>query len=216
MPHSALCGQPAYALRLWTAPRCACREGEPVVAHATILPVHNRPPNLRYKVTSLEEANPMHNLHFVGVVAESGDEALTRALYMIEDWGTEDNWRVGCGAITADGTTYDTPEGRWSPTDWLGTPDKIRAELRKDIAEKLALQPKVDGTSDIDDYIASQDLKARSDARWTMRRVGSLEAFDPFDAAHEYRPGVYDQFGVTHFDDELEGKRWLVLIDMHS
>lgn len=156
----------------------------------------------------------MHNLHFIGVVADSGDEAVSRALYLIEDWGTEDNWRVGCGAVASDGETYTTTEGRWNPSDWLGSPAAIAEELRKDIAEKLSAEIKTDGTTELDDYIASQDLKARSDARWALNRVGSLDAFDPF--VHEYRPGVYDQFGVTNFDDEIEGRRWLVLVDMHS
>jgi hypothetical protein len=156
----------------------------------------------------------MHNLHFIGVVAESGDEAVSRALYMIEDWGTEDNWRVGCGAVASDGETYATTEGRWSPSEWLGSPAKIAEELRKDIAEKLSAEIKTDGTTELDDYIAAQDLRARSDAKAAVRQADSLDAFDPF--VHEYRPGVYDQFGVTNFDDAIEGRRWLVLVDMHS
>ena len=156
----------------------------------------------------------VHNLHFIGVIADSGDEAVSRALYMIEDWGTEDNWRVGCGAVAADGEVYAAKDGRWSPSESYGSPAAIGTELRADIAEKLALEIKTDGESELDDYIASQDLKARSDARWAVKRAGSLDVFDPF--VHEYRPSVYDEFGVTHFDDAIEGRRWLVLIDMHS
>lgn len=158
----------------------------------------------------------MHNLHFIGVIAEDGKQAVNQALYMIEDWGTEDNWRVAGGAMNAKGEIYSTGESRWSPTDWLGSPAKINKALREDIAEKLALEIKTDGESEFDDYVAAQDLKARSDAKWTLRRVGSVDTFDAFNPAHEYRPGVYDQFGVTHFNDEMEGERWLVLIDMHS
>jgi hypothetical protein len=156
----------------------------------------------------------MHVLHFIGVIADDGREAVDRALSFIEDWGTEDNWRIACGAIAVDGATYSTKDGRWDPSGWLGTPEKIREEIRKDIAEKLALTPKLDGTTDLDDYIASQDLKARSDARWAIKHAGSLETFDAF--RDNYRGGEYDAFGVTHFDDGLEGQRWLVLIDMHT
>lgn len=156
----------------------------------------------------------MHVLHFIGVTADDGAEAVSRALYMIEDWGTEDNWRVAGGAVASDGEVYKADGGRWSPDDWLGTPDKIREAVRADIAEKLALEITADGTTELDDYIAAQDLKARSDARWAVKHVGSLEAFDAFE--HSYRGGEYDEFGVSHFDTELEGRRWLVLVDMHT
>jgi nucleotide-binding universal stress UspA family protein len=156
----------------------------------------------------------MHVLHFIGVVADTGSEAVSRALYMIEDWGDEDNWRIAGGAVAEDGELYSTNEGRWSPEDWLGSPDKVRDEIRKDIAEKLDLNPKTDGTRAIDDAIAAADLRARSAARSVVDAVGSIEAFDPF--RDNYRAGEYDEFGVTHFDDELAGRRWLVLIDMHT
>lgn len=158
----------------------------------------------------------MHNLHLIGVVADDGEEATTRALYLIEDWGSEDNWRVACGAIDAGGAIYTTGEGRWEPSDWLGSPEKIREAIQQDIVEKLNLEINTEGKTDIDDYIAADNLRARSDAKWSLRRIGDLDRFDPFNPAHEYRAGSYDQFGISHFDDALEGKRWLVLIDMHS
>ena len=156
----------------------------------------------------------MHNIHLIGVVAEDGNEAVSRALYLIEDWGTEDNWRVACGAVASNGVTYSTGAGRWEPAGGFGSPATVSAEVREDIAAKLAVEIKTDGVTEIDDYIAAANLRARSAAKSAVRQAGSVEAFDAF--THNYRPYEYDEFGVTHFDDEIEGTRWLVLVDMHS
>ena len=59
----------------------------------------------------------MHNLHYVVVKAETGEEACSEVESSIEDFGNENNWRNICGAVSQDNEVYKSLDGRWKPED---------------------------------------------------------------------------------------------------
>ena len=59
----------------------------------------------------------MHNLHFILVKANSGEEACKQAENEIIDWGTDNNWRTMCGAVSQDNEIYNANDGRYEPKD---------------------------------------------------------------------------------------------------
>ena len=59
----------------------------------------------------------MHNLHFILVKANSGEEACKQAETEIIDFGTDNNWRTMCGAVSQDNEVYDAGDGRYRPVE---------------------------------------------------------------------------------------------------
>ena len=57
----------------------------------------------------------MHNLHFILVRASSGEKACQDAENQIIDFGTDNNWRTMCGAVSEDNEVYDAGDGRYEP-----------------------------------------------------------------------------------------------------
>ncbi len=55
----------------------------------------------------------MHNLHFILVRASSGEKACQDAENQIIDFGTDNNWRTMCGAVSEDNEVYDAGDGRY-------------------------------------------------------------------------------------------------------
>ena len=48
----------------------------------------------------------MHNIHFVKVKANSGEEACQVVENLLMDFGTDNNWRDFCGAVSEDNEVY--------------------------------------------------------------------------------------------------------------
>ena len=175
----------------------------------------------------------MHNLHFVVVEAETGEDACSEAGSQIEDWGTENNWWVTCGAISAEGKTYKSPDGgRWEVEEnmtveevkktaagWLfGTDDFMEKSFKKVIAKFTAGKEKMDSG---DWYIIKKYAEEQGDCCWaTMKLKGepelTAENYDPFYKG--YRSYKFDECGITVLCDEAtpKEKRWIVFLDMHS
>jgi 2,4-dienoyl-CoA reductase (NADPH2) len=59
----------------------------------------------------------MHNLHFIVVRSSSGEEACKQAENEIIDFGTDNNWRTMCGAVSQDNEVYDAGDGRYRPAE---------------------------------------------------------------------------------------------------
>jgi hypothetical protein len=57
----------------------------------------------------------MHNLHYVRVKANSGEEACQFAESALMDFGNENNWRTMCGAVSQDNEVYNAGDGRYIP-----------------------------------------------------------------------------------------------------
>jgi hypothetical protein len=174
----------------------------------------------------------MHNLHFVKVRANSGEEACRVADNLLIDFGTENNWRAFCGAVSEDNEIYNADDGRYEPKDtdyqsieainnavnkW--TKNSFYGEIAKEKFEK--------GETDL--------------SQWDSHELWSLSKLaEQLSEAHSYRDRPfdlmkgdtffaykYDECGLTNMvydtyedDDEAMGKTkekiWVVFVDMHS
>jgi len=70
-----------------------------------------------------------HNLHLIVVRAESGLDACNEAEDLLFDFGTENNWRSMCGAVSEDNEVYLNGEGRYEPDEKSDTIEKINFDL---------------------------------------------------------------------------------------
>ena len=164
----------------------------------------------------------MHNLHLVVVIAETGQDACNAVEAWLEEWGTDNNWRGMCGAVSQDNVVYiPSDAGRFPPDDEYNTIEKINKMVAgrvngepwtKDSFDKLMRGEKMD----------SQDWWGVKDyAKHMVEKVASkdsnIDVLDGF-SFFEYS---YDESGVTQLDNgdgEIgEGeKKWVVFVDMHS
>lgn len=165
----------------------------------------------------------MHNLHFIVVKAESGEEACDVAESLISDFGDENSWRTMCGAVSQDNEVYDANDGRYPPDEESDTIEKINAMVQgwidgNDVYSSAALDALEVGKST--DEMTSQEL-------WSMRehynhlfhRKLAYEQTDgqTFDVLkHSFNDFQIDDCGVTQSEEEGEGKLWVVFCDMHS
>jgi hypothetical protein len=175
----------------------------------------------------------MHNLHYLLVEADNGQEACGYAEGQIESFGDENNWRTICGATRINGEIYNTKEGRWEAVSL----DEIKKGLvdaifntsgEEDFSEKcfheaLAKFNAKQKMTGMDWYYVrkyAEEAGAKVDCLSQGGKVDlTPEAFDPFE--HEDRSWKLDEFGVTHLlhgneDPENKKNLWLVAVDMHS
>jgi len=175
----------------------------------------------------------MHNLHFIVVRANSGEKACQEADALIMDWGTDNNWRTMCGAVSEDNEVYDAGDGRYEPkdTDYL-TIDAINKCVEKWIGESFygetAKEKFSKGETDLSKWNAvelwslSKYAKHLSESYSYKEREFDILKGDTF---YHYE---YEECGVTNMvynmiedDDEAmssagKEKIWIVFCDMHS
>lgn len=165
----------------------------------------------------------MHNLHFIVVKASSGQEACQEAENQISDWGTENNWRTMCGAVSEDNEVYDAQDGRYRPAETEYTNiDAINNCVKKWIGESFygaTAKEKLDkGENNLDEWNAvelwslSKHAKHLSESYSYKEREFDILKGDTF---YHYE---YEECGVTNlcYNSEDGDKTWIVFCDMHS
>ena len=181
----------------------------------------------------------MHNLHLVRVKAESHDDACHTVLNYIEDWGTENNWRVAGGAICEDGTgksfddyvrwQVDVDDVKWQVEhlnkqclDAIQGTEYTSGCFTEQLKEVMCMSVEEVLASDnwSKFYMAGEFF--RFVANTAEARHNHKDLYDIFTSIGfcEYS---YDDFGLTDLgnngynEEELKNaKTYIVLIDMHS
>ena len=167
----------------------------------------------------------MHNLHFVLINATSGKEACDSVENQIIDWGTENNWRTFCGAVSEDDEVYDGEDGRYRPQETeYTTIDKINLAVKEWINQtyygETARQKFDKGETDLTSWNSvelwslSEYAKHLSEGcRYKNKEFSILQA----DTFFEYE---FSECGVTdlsYSNEKQEGEKlWVVFLDMHS
>ena len=174
----------------------------------------------------------MHNLHFVVVKAESGEEATAEVESHISHWGGEDNWRNICGAVSEDNEVYITGDGRYAPKA-NETIESINATIAKWLEVPNVFEELLGKGQKFEDLTASdlyrlqkyigevyeQKLIASNKA---ARQTKGEKLSDTFNVLTDsYRDFQYDECGVTDICDDVDpysenAKTWVVFVDMHS
>ena len=165
----------------------------------------------------------MHNLHFVKVKANSGEEACQEAETLLMDFGNENNWRTFCGAVSQDNEVYNAGDGRYQPkdTDYI-TIDKINECVNKWMKDtwygKTAKEKFERGETNLDEW-SSHELWSLS--KWAEQLSEAKPYKDrEFDCMKDdtFMTYKYDECGLTdwtHSGSDGE-KVWFVFVDMHS
>jgi hypothetical protein len=166
----------------------------------------------------------MHNLHFILVKANSGEEACKQAETEIIDFGTDNNWRTMCGAVSEDNEVYDAGDGRYRPaeTDYT-TIEAINEGVSKWIegsfyGETARLKFEK-GETNIMEWDAhelwslSKWAKHLSEAHSYKGRAFDILKGDTFYGYQFDECGVSDMTYDTNDDGD---KTWVVFCDMHS
>jgi len=166
----------------------------------------------------------MHNLHFILVKANSGEEACKKAENEIMDFGTENNWRTMCGAVSQDNEVYNAGDGRYEPKDTdyqsIEAINEVVKEWTKDSFYGETAKIKFEkGETNLDEWDAielwslSKWAKHLSEAHSYKDREFDILKGDTFYTCQ------FDECGATDFtyDTDDEGdKTWVVFCDMHS
>jgi len=165
----------------------------------------------------------MHNLHFILVRANSGEEACKQAENEIMDFGTENNWRTMCGAVSEDNEVFNAGDGRYEPkdTDYQSI-DKINECVNEWIKSSW--------------YGETARLKFEKGetnlSEWNEMELWSLSKYaEHLSEAHPFRERPfdcmkddcffsykYDECGFTDLTHSASDgdKIWIVFVDMHS
>jgi len=153
----------------------------------------------------------MHNLHYIRVQADTGEDAVDTAESEIMDWGNENNWRRFGGAISKSGTVYiNDKEARWIPTNLKDLNER---------AEKLLPLPidKEQMKKDIDskEQFVWWKIVKQANAEFERLSVGvDTSKFDVWE--HEIYSYQFDECGVTDLNLDGGVDAWIVFLDMHS
>jgi len=163
----------------------------------------------------------MHNLHFIVVRANSGQEACQEADSIILDFGNENNWRTMCGAVSQDNEVYNADDGRYQPseTQWI-TIEKINEcvnnWLKHSFLGETARKKFEKGETNLDEWNQLELYSLSKYAQHLSESIGfKHRSFNVLeDTVFEYS---YDQCGVTNLlNANEEEKIWVVFCDMHS
>ena len=173
----------------------------------------------------------MHNLHFVVVKAETGQEACNIVETEIMDWGNENNWRTMCGAVSENDEVYTANEGRYEPDKDTNTIAKINKTVRRwlkgsnygETAKRL-----LDKGKKVERFTSHEawslmkyaehlyELKSIKQTKAYQKKAGN-KVSPSFDVlSDEFYSWKFDECGVTQIESGYEGKVWVVFVDMHS
>jgi len=168
-----------------------------------------------------------HNLHFIRVIADTGEDACGVAEDYLSEWGTENNWRTMCGAISQDNEVFDNNDayggGRFKPSE-IGitsiaqineTVDKwMEGTFYGNTAKEL-----LESGKPIHEFNRHElwSLKEYVKFLYQLKGFQGDEKDKKFNAlVDEYYPYEYDECGLTDTQNYYEGKTWIVFCDMHS
>jgi len=165
----------------------------------------------------------MHNLHLLVVIAETGKEACDSAEAWLEEWGTENNWRCMCGAVSQDDEVFVPADaGRFPPDDNDNTIEKINKMVAGWVNAEAWTKSYFDKLMAGKEEMTSQDWWGVKDyakhmVEKTASKDSNIDVLDGF----SYFEYSYDEIGVTQLDngDGTVGegeKKWVVFVDMHS
>ena len=164
----------------------------------------------------------MHNLHYVRVIANSGEEACQKAESALMDYGTENNWRTMCGAVSEDNVVYNNIDGRYIPiaTDAStieAINDQVNGWLKGSFFGETARLKYEKGETNILEW---NDIELWSLSKWSEHMSEAYKfkekSFNVLeDNFYSYK---YDECGVSDctWSGDGEGKIWIVFVDMHS
>ena len=165
----------------------------------------------------------MHNLHFILVKANSGQEACKQAENEIIDWGTDNNWRTMCGAVSQDNEIYNANDGRYEPKDTdyqtIEAINNVVSQWTKENFYGGIAKEKIDkGEMDFSQWVAHE--------LWSLSKYARhlSEAYSYKDREFDILKGdtfyacEFSECGVSDFcyDTDESEKIWVVFCDMHS
>jgi hypothetical protein len=165
----------------------------------------------------------MHNIHFVKVKANSGEEACQRVENLLFDFGNENNWRTMCGAVSEDNEIFNSGDGRFQPkeTDYQ-TIEEISNAVNKWAESSFygeTAKLKFDkGETNLSEW---NQIELWSLSKWAKHLYEACSYKDrPFDCMTDdtFFCYQYDECGLTdltHSADDGD-KVWFVFVDMHS
>lgn len=173
-----------------------------------------------------------HNLHLFVVKADSAEDACNTVEAEVEGWGTENNWRTICGAVSDTGLIYIVED--WSPETWsisfqginnyvqehlsnFEDKEQILALLQRHIKNSLPNSVKfiLDETNPKEEPLTSQDWFL---IKLYVEHMEELVKFKkPFNIEEDsFHSGEYDNFGVTQLGYDEGEHLYVVFMDMHS
>ena len=161
----------------------------------------------------------MHNLHFIVLHANSGEEACERAENLISNWGNENNWREFCGAVSENNVVYKSGRGRFQPEDNMTIDEcnKWMSVYIKDVDMGDVAQEKLrNGDTDLSTWHRWELYSLKCLAEHMHESHGkNPEKFNVL--TDHYYDWSFNHEGVTHDNlHEGDGERWVVFLDMHS
>ena len=166
----------------------------------------------------------MHNLHYVVVNAESGEDACNAVENEIVEWGNENNWRCIGGCVSSDNEVYiNDRHSRWIPEP-NHTIDMINEQVEKWLEPEQYYKDQfnkcVEGdSSPFDWYGAKKYCKHMYEFTQTKHfmKEGKFDVLQ-----NSFFEWSLDECGVTHIDisqlkdDDPTLKQYVVFVDMHS
>lgn len=172
----------------------------------------------------------MHNLHYVVVNAESGEDACDIVESEISEWGNENNWRSISGAVSSDNEVYIVPTSEsWSNSRWTPEENHTIDMINQQVEKWLEPQQQF---KDLFDKCVEGDAGGAYDWYGAMRYCKHM--FELAQTKHFMKEGKFDvlqhnffdwsldECGVTHIDisqledDDPTLKQYVVFVDMHS
>ena len=165
----------------------------------------------------------MHNIHIGLVYAETGKDACYAVETEIESWGSENNWRTICGAVSQDNEKYEHEPGRFPVDEDCDTIEKINAMVEEWKTGGNFYGK--DGKELFEKHLAGEKLTSHEwwqvkEYAVHMEGVATVpdEKFDVL-KKHEFLEWKLDRCGVTNMawrEPDEGDKLWVVFIDMHS
>jgi hypothetical protein len=164
----------------------------------------------------------MHNLHFIKVHANSGEEACKLAEQSLLDFGNENNWRTMCGAVSQDNEVYNDIDGRYIPisTDYTtieGINQCVNEWIKGTFYGETARLKYEKGETNILEWDA---IELWSLSKWAEHLSEAYKFKDKsFNVLEDTFFGYkYDECGVSNnsWCCNEGDKIWIVFCDMHS
>jgi hypothetical protein len=166
----------------------------------------------------------MHNLHLVVVKAETGEDAMSDVESYMDDWGTENNWRTMCGAVSQDNeVVMGDAQGAYPPEENLNSIENINKMVRGwmeatyygDEGRKTLMKVET-GTMKLDKITSLTWYSIGKYAEYMQEKLNNPSAGKFNVLTDSFYAGQYDENGITQIEEDNEGKKWVVFVDMHS
>lgn len=172
----------------------------------------------------------MHNLHYVVVNAESGEDACNMVESEISEWGNENNWRSIGGAVSSNNEVYIVPTTEsWGMSRWTPEPNHTIDMINEQVEKWL--EPEQYYKDQFNKCVAGEAVNPFD---WYGAKKYCNHMFELAQTKHFMKEGKFDvlqnnffewsldECGVTHIDssqledDDPTLKQYVVFVDMHS